>query len=305
MAKVVLTHKPASVYDDELTSRYHFPRQYLRTVEAAIGDLVVYYEPGRRGTGDRNRSGRSAYFATAQIVEVEADPRKPDHFYAYTQHYLPFEHPVPFREPDGTYERRLQKPDGTTNRGLFGVSVRRIADDEFAAIWAAGFRASLDATQPDAQPATSFGLMDAATPYLGPDSIDRRLVDRLVTRPFRDAAFQSAIQNAYVQTCAFTGLKVINGGGRPEVEAAHIRPVASNGPDSVRNGLAVSRTVHWLFDRGLVSIADDLSILVTSDLPAPALRLLNADRRLLAPSDPALRPATTFLDWHRTNVFKG
>ena len=29
-----------------------------------------------------------------------------------------------------------------------------------------------------------------------------------------------------------------------------------HGPDSIRNGLALSRTFHWLFDRGIISIAD-------------------------------------------------
>ncbi len=59
-----------------------------------------------------------------------------------------------------------------------------------------------------------------------------------------------------------TGLKIINGGGRTEVQAAHIRPVPDRGPDSVRNGLALSGTVHWMFDRGLISIDDDYSLIV-------------------------------------------
>jgi hypothetical protein len=37
-------------------------------------------------------------------------------------------------------------------------------------------------------------------------------------------------------------LQIINGGGRTEVQAAHIRPVAAGGSDSVRNGLALSGT---------------------------------------------------------------
>ncbi|MGH6673150.1 MAG: HNH endonuclease [Xanthobacteraceae bacterium] len=43
-----------------------------------------------------------------------------------------------------------------------------------------------------------------------------------------------------------TGLQIINGGGRAEVQAAHIRPVAAGGFDSVRNGLALSGTIHWI-----------------------------------------------------------
>ena len=45
--------------------------------------------------------------------------------------------------------------------------------------------------------------------------------------------------------CAVSGLRLIKGGRRPEVLAAHIMP--DNGPDTVRNGIALSGTVHWLF----------------------------------------------------------
>ena len=54
-----------------------------------------------------------------------------------------------------------------------------------------------------------------------------------------------------------TGLKIINGGGRAEVQAAHIRPIAHHGPDSIRNDPALSGTVHWMFDRGLLTVDDD------------------------------------------------
>jgi len=85
-------------------------------------------------------------------------------------------------------------------------------------------------------------------------------------------------------TCAVTGLKLINGGGRSEVQAAHIRPVADRGPDSVRNGLALSGTVHWMFDRGLISVDDDYNLLIASGgVPDTITRLINPERRLLVP----------------------
>ncbi|MCB1882875.1 MAG: HNH endonuclease [Geminicoccaceae bacterium] len=306
MAKAVFTHKPASNYDDDPYSKYHFPKPYLRTVEAAVGDFVVYYEPGRRGVGDADRTGRRAYFATARVTRIEPDPRQSDHYYAFVDDYLDFERAVPFREYGGTYERRLQKDDGSTNKGLFGVNVRRIADDEFAAICRAGFAADADEAAGSAVLPEPPGLMEGLAPFTGQESVEREVVQRLVARPFRDAAFKKVVQGAYAQTCAFTGLKIVNGGGRPEVEAAHIRPVAANGPDTVRNGLALSRTAHWMFDRGLVSVGDDFTILTTSaGLPEPALRLFNPDRRLILPVDPAQSPAPVFLEWHRRQVFKG
>ncbi len=57
----------------------------------------------------------------------------------------------------------------------------------------------------------------------------------------------------------------------------------------VRNGLALSGTAHWMFDRGLITVDDDLAILtMTSGLPEDAARLIVPDRRLRAPDDTTL-----------------
>ena len=81
---------------------------------------------------------------------------------------------------------------------------------------------------------------------------------------------------------ALTGLCLINRHGRPEVQAAHIKPVTDNGPDSIRNGLALSGTLHWLFDRGLVSIDDDHKILMAKNgLPDQIRKLLNGDGKIM------------------------
>ena len=134
---------------------------------------------------------------------------------------------------------------------------------------------------------------------------ERPIVERLIARPFREAAFVGAVKDAYENTCAMTGLKIINGGGRAEVQAAHIMPVADNGPDSVRNGLALSGTIHWMFDRHLISIDDDFSLLVAREkVPDTIDRMLNVDRRLRLPNRAEFRPYPQFLKHHR-NRFKG
>ena len=86
---------------------------------------------------------------------------------------------------------------------------------------------------------------------------------QLTSRVVRDRVFRRTVLRAYDERCAVSGLKLINGGGRAEVQAAHIRPVEADGPDIVSNGLALSGTAHWMFDRGLISLADDLTILVS------------------------------------------
>jgi putative restriction endonuclease len=123
------------------------------------------------------------------------------------------------------------------------------------------------------QPNTPPGMMEPQVPF------ERPIIELTVSRPFRERSFMFNVRAAYSNRCAMTGLKLINGGGRPEVQAAHIQPVASNGPDSVRNGLALSGTVHWMFDRGLLSVADDYRILIAKDhVPEDAARLLNQNR---------------------------
>jgi len=101
-------------------------------------------------------------------------------------------------------------------------------------------------------------------------------------------------------------LSLINGGGRPEVQAAHIKPVAHLGPDSTRNGLALSGTLHWLFDRGLVTVGDDYQILkAKNSIPEEIERLLRPDGRIILPDAQADWPHPTFLRHHREAIFKG
>jgi putative restriction endonuclease len=135
---------------------------------------------------------------------------------------------------------------------------------------------------------------------------ERPIVEMTVSRPFRERSFMHNVRAAYSNRCAITGLRLINGGGRPEVQAAHIQPVASKGPDSVRNGLALSGTAHWMFDRGLISIGDDFKILVAKNhVPEDAVRLLNQSGMIHLPKDQTLHPNQHFLKFHRDLVFKG
>ena len=253
MPKAVLTTKVDPAYDDLPEERYHFPRTYLNAARAALGDWIVYYEPRRSSARLSSRGGRQSYFATARIVRVDADPRRADHYYVYVEHYLEFDRPVPFREDGFFYESGLQKEDGSVNKGRFGRSVRLLDDAEYSLILAAGFETGTAERE-------RFGTREGVHRHPGRlELVDRPIIERLSRRPFRDRVFSTGIKRAYDNTCAISGLRIINGGGRAEAQAAHIRPVHANGPDSLRNGIALSSTFHWMFDRGLISIDDDYS----------------------------------------------
>ena len=295
--KAVFTTKIGSGYDDVLEERYHFPSTYLAQVENALGDSIVYYEPRRRE--EAATGGRQAYFAIARVIGVDEDRARPDHYYARLIDYLPLERPVPFRREQTYFEGGLRRDDGKTNKGAFGRAVRNLSDVEFEHILREGFLPGafvMDVDDP-------LGLSgDLGEP---PQGIPRPLIEITATRWFRDRAFARQIHDAYDRTCAATGLKIINGGGRAEVQAAHIQPVALEGSDSIRNGVALSSTIHWMFDRGLISIGSGYEILVSKKVPDSARRLLNPSGSLSLPRDRKRWPHEHYLRYHRDKVFKG
>jgi putative restriction endonuclease len=300
MTKAVFTTKVTPSYKDLPEERYHFPRTYLNQVQQAVGDYIVYYEPRRSSAELSSRGGRQSYFGVARVASVIEDGTLPDHYFAVIDRttYLDFDTPVPFQEGGEYHESALEKDDGSTNKGAFGRAVRLIPDGEFDRILKFGFAPVLgeNISSEDASP----GLSEPPAPF------ERPIVEMIVSRPFRERSFMLNVRAAYSNRCAITGLRLINGGGRPEVQAAHIQPVASQGPDSVRNGLALSGTVHWMFDRGLISIGDDYKILVADNhVPEDAVRLLNQSGSINLPKDQTLYPNAHYLKFHRDQVFKG
>jgi putative restriction endonuclease len=68
---------------------------------------------------------------------------------------------------------------------------------------------------------------------------------------------------------------------------------------------ALSGTLHWMFDRGLLSVADDHSILVSRNkVPHEVVdRLIVPDGKMCLPADWRDHPHPENLRWHRENVF--
>lgn len=296
--KGVFQTKISPAYDDLPESRYHFPRMYLNQVQRTVGDWIIYYEPRRSSSDVLSRGGRQSYFAVARVKGVREDKDLADHYYADVEDYLPFDRAVPFKEGAHFYESAMRGADGRTNSGSAQRAVRNMSDEEFDLILRAGFAAELPLSQDSGFDARGFSEP--------PASEERPIIEMTVKRPFRDAIFARQVQEAYDKRCAMTGLRIINGGGRAEAQAAHIRPVASSGPDSPRNGIALSSTVHWMFDRGLLSIDDDFRILKAKGaVPEEVSRLLNPTGHLILPGDYRLQPHAQFLRFHRENIFKG
>lgn len=296
--KTVLTARVGSGYEDILEERYHFPATYLNQVRAGLGDEFLYYEPRRDSASDTSAGGRQAYFAVGRLGEIWPDPARLDHYFVSVGDFLNFVHEVPFRVATIYFESALQRPDGGTNRGAFGRAVRNLPDNEFQQILHLGFGEIWSAEKQQSSPAVE-GFEE------GPEEARRPTIE-VTSRLFRDRVFARNIRSAYADTCAVTGIKMLNGGGRPEAQAAHIKPVARSGPDSIGNGIALSGTIHWMFDRGLISIDDDYRIMtVPNAIPDTVKRLLRPDGYLSVPEQENLRPHRHYMRYHRENIFKG
>ena len=151
--------------------------------------------------------------------------------------------------------------------------------------------------------------------HFGPDVADKQAVDSTWSAPSRKCGGRGHLFSR-AQFTTWTCPRLVaavpssadpsNGGGRAEAQAAHIQPVKANGPDSLRNGVALSSTFHWMFDRGLISIDDDYSLLLKRNaIPGSVLSLVNDDRRLRLPDQGIYYPHPRFLEYHREHVFKG
>ncbi|WP_430511602.1 HNH endonuclease [Pannonibacter phragmitetus] len=302
MTQAVLYHKVDSIYDDITGKQYHFPKQYLKRMEQTVGDWIVYYGPMPRSKG-------SFYFGVARVKNITADSKIENHFYAHLTDYIDFDRWVHYME-NGGYEQRMVLPDGRPNGGLTVNAVRLLEPSEFQAIVTAGLAnpdewpdrvdAPQDTDHVPAEP--GFGETPQA-PFFGPE-VNRPIIPQLLNRRFRDAKFKQNIRRVYDRTCAFTGLRLINGGGRPEVEAAHIVPVEHGGSDSIQNGIALSGTVHWMFDRGLLCMQDDYTITPSRHLNYDVSHLLHKDMKARVPEVAHQRPHPDCLKWHRERIFK-
>lgn len=123
----------------------------------------------------------------------------------------------------------------------------------------------------------------------------------------RDPAFRINVLNAYRRRCACCGFSLRVGDGLVAVDAAHIRWHTHEGPDEVRNGLALCALHHRLFDYGVLTVDLSRRIRVAESVNGEyADALLRLDRQDLAlPHASGEAPDDAFLKWHHRNVFKG
>lgn len=125
-------------------------------------------------------------------------------------------------------------------------------------------------------------------------------------REKRDIAFREVVLDEYLNTCAVTQTR-FRSKHHVEAQASHIISKSKQGSDDPRNGIALSRSAHWAFDRGIFRISDQYEIVVN-----PKARVLDNNsfpilemhgKKINLPDDSAFYPHQTALEWHAKEVF--
>jgi putative restriction endonuclease len=115
--------------------------------------------------------------------------------------------------------------------------------------------------------------------------------------------FRVLVTEAYQRRCAITGEKTL-----PVLDAAHIKPYTQDGPHRTSNGLLLRQDIHTLFDRGYLTVGEDLRIEVSKRIKEDygngrEYYALHGRELVILPSNIQERPAPEFLRWHNENVF--
>ncbi|WP_426348551.1 HNH endonuclease [Alloiococcus sp. CFN-8] len=123
------------------------------------------------------------------------------------------------------------------------------------------------------------------------------------THPFGEGAFKLKTFEAYHRTCAITGYRV-----SIALEASYIRPIEYGGTNSTDNGIILRSDLQKLFSAGYLSITDDYSIIISSQLKrdfnsGTAYNKYHGRSLKVLPDIFFERPSKENLKWHRVNVF--
>ncbi|MBH0157303.1 HNH endonuclease [Fictibacillus sp. 5RED26] len=125
--------------------------------------------------------------------------------------------------------------------------------------------------------------------------------DTQISDLFTPTSFRDFTMVAYKGKCAVTG-NVIKYGKFLNLEAAHIRPKSHGGFFLPNNGLALSRDIHWAFDKGFFTLNDNYTLIVHPNLESDFLKNYNG-KNIFIPNDNFLKPSVESIQYHRKNVY--
>jgi putative restriction endonuclease len=124
----------------------------------------------------------------------------------------------------------------------------------------------------------------------------------------RGGLFKKLIPKAYNNTCCITGMRLESTFGYSFIDACHIMPFSVSHDDKVNNGLALCPNLHRAFDRGLITVDSDYSVVTSKHINEDVIHAYSLNqlrgKKLILPTAPQYRPALENLKWHRDQIFK-
>lgn len=151
----------------------------------------------------------------------------------------------------------------------------------------------------------ALGLVDLAVPRDRAEAVAEvaPAYAALGLRIQRNRSFRSEVLDAYGHRCAVTGFQALVGGVAFCLEAAHVHWHSQGGPSDVSNGLALTPTMHKLFDHGAWTLDNRRRVLVSKLFTGQGkefqqLRNLHGKplRKTVADSQAV---AEEYIAWHR------
>ena len=123
---------------------------------------------------------------------------------------------------------------------------------------------------------------------------------------FNSSLFHDMVMHAYNYKCAITGKVIRYKEGKVDLfnlEAAHIKAQAHEGTFLPCNGIAMSRDMHFAFDKGFFTISDDYKVIVSEKMKGSWFYNEFNGKQIYVPAIEFYKPLPLFLKHHRENVF--
>lgn len=157
---------------------------------------------------------------------------------------------------------------------------------------------------------TSFETKLQNTTFTGKAIVDEKvtaeiqkeeIAGRDISSLFTAQTFRDFVLAGYQYKCAITH-KNIQYKELYNIEAAHIMPRSHLGLFMPNNGIALSRDMHWAFDKGFYTITDDLKVKVHPEIDSDYLREYDG-QSIFLPANQFFIPDISNLRYHQENIY--
>lgn len=118
---------------------------------------------------------------------------------------------------------------------------------------------------------------------------------------FSAQTFRDFVLAGYGYKCAITNMN-IQYKELYNIEAAHIMPRSHSGLYMPNNGIALSRDMHWAFDKGFFTITNDLTVKVHPEISSEYLKTYDG-KKIYVPKNSFFVPDLGNLKYHQEHIY--